>query len=119
MSAPAATAPLVRAGYALLRSGGPAVARGRACLMWVEGPDAASFLHGLLSNDVEGLVDGEARPALILDAKGHIQVDLRVRRDGADAFTLIAPAALGCRLYPSDAADVPTRGDTCGRPNSE
>jgi folate-binding protein YgfZ len=74
------------------------VARGRACLVWVEGPDAASFLHGLLSNDVEGLVDGEARPALILDAKGHIQVDLRVRRDGADAFTLIVPAALGARL---------------------
>ena len=98
MSAPAAATPRVRSGYALLRAGGPAVARGRAALVWVEGPDAASFLHGLLSNDVEGLAAGRARPALFLDAKGHIQVDVRVRRDGEDAFTLVAPAALGERL---------------------
>ena len=93
MSAPAA-APSVRDGYALLRSGGPAAVRGRAGLVWVEGPDAAAFLHGLLSNDVEGLAAGEARPALFLDAKGHIQVDVRVRRDAADAFTLVTGAAL-------------------------
>jgi folate-binding protein YgfZ len=98
VSAPAATAPLVRTGYALMRAGEPAVARGRACLVWVEGPDAASFLHGLLSNDVEGLAPGQARAALFLDAKGHIQVDVRVRRDSEDAFTLVAPAALGDRL---------------------
>ncbi len=98
MSAPAATEPRVRTGYALMRDGRPAVARGRACLVWVEGPDAASFLHGLLSNDVEGLAPGQARAALFLDAKGHIQVDVRVRRDGPDAFTLVAPAALGGRL---------------------
>lgn len=97
MSAPAA-APPVREGYALLRAGGPAAVRGRAGLVWVEGPEAAAFLHGLLSNDVEGLAPGEARPALFLDAKGHVQVDVRVRRDAADAFTLVADPALAPRL---------------------
>jgi folate-binding protein YgfZ len=68
--------------------------RGRAALVWVEGPDAAGFLHGLLSNDVEGLAPGAATRALLLDAKGHVQADLRVRRDAADAFTLVvAPEA--------------------------
>ena len=28
--------------------------------------------------------------ALLLDAKGHLQADLRVRRDGPDAFTVVA-----------------------------
>jgi tRNA-modifying protein YgfZ len=82
-------------GYARLRPGGAGAAvRGRAALVWVEGPDAAGFLHGLLSNDVEGLAPGAAARALLLDAKGHVQADLRVRRDADDAFTLVlAPAA--------------------------
>ncbi|HSJ74226.1 MAG TPA: hypothetical protein VK904_07910, partial [Miltoncostaeaceae bacterium] len=78
------------AGYARLRPGGSGAAvRGRAALIWVEGPDAAGFLHGLLSNDVAGLAPGRAVRALLLDAKGHVQADLRVRRDAADAFTLV------------------------------
>ncbi len=78
------------AGYARLRPGGAGAAvRGRAALIWVEGPDAAGFLHGLLSNDVAGLAPGGATRALLLDAKGHVQADLRVRRDADDAFTLV------------------------------
>ena len=95
---PPTTAAGVDAGYALLRAGAPAVARGRAALVWVEGPDAASFLHGLLSNEVEGLSAGDVARALFLDAKGHVQVDLRVRRDGEDAFTLLTRPALADRL---------------------
>ena len=63
--------------------------RGQAALIWVEGPDAASFLQGLLSNDVAGLAAGEACHALVLDAKGHVLADLRAHRDGPDAFTLV------------------------------
>ena len=92
---PPATSPGVDAGYALLRTGSPAVVRGRAALVWVEGPDAASFLHGLLSNEVEGLGAGDTGRALFLDAKGHIQVNLRVRRDADDAFILVTAPALG------------------------
>ena len=81
--------------YARLRPGGSGAAvRGRAALIWVEGPDAEGFLHGLLSNDVAGLAPGGSCRALLLDAKGHLQADLRVRRDGPDAFTVVtAPAA--------------------------
>ena len=72
----------------------PPVVRGRAALIWVEGPDAGAFLHGLLSNDIAGLEPGGATRALLLDAKGHVQADLRVRRDAPDAFTLVlAPGA--------------------------
>jgi len=77
------------AGYARLRSGAPAAVRGRVALVWVEGPDAAGFLHGLLSNDIAGLAPGSARAALMLDAKGHVRADLRVRSDGDGAFTLL------------------------------
>lgn len=76
--------------YARLRPGGSGAAvRGRAALIWVEGPDAEGFLHGLLSNDVAGLAEGASCRALLLDAKGHLQADLRVRRDGPDAFTVV------------------------------
>jgi folate-binding protein YgfZ len=73
----------------------PPVVRGRAALVWVEGPDAAGFLQGLLSNEVAGLPTGGATRALLLDAKGRVQADLRVRRDAADAFTLVLDPAAG------------------------
>lgn len=68
--------------------------RGEAALVWVEGADAAGFLQGLLSNDVAGLATGASCPALLLDAKGHLQVDPLVYRDGDDAFTLVVEPAL-------------------------
>jgi tRNA-modifying protein YgfZ len=96
VTAPAAAPTGAAAGYARLRpGGGGAAVRGHAALIWVEGPDAAGFLHGLLSNDVEGLTPGGATRALLLDAKGHVQADLRVWRDAADAFTLVLPPGAG------------------------
>ncbi|MEQ8835079.1 MAG: hypothetical protein RIB67_11640 [Miltoncostaeaceae bacterium] len=58
-------------------------------LIWVEGPDAGSFLHGLLSNDVAALAEGEATDTLLLDAKGHIVARAAVHRDAEEAFTLV------------------------------
>jgi aminomethyltransferase len=95
VSAATATAEAA-AGYARLRpGGGGAAVRGRAALIWVEGPDAAGFLHGLLSNDVAGLAPGGAARALLLDAHGRVQADLRVGRDGEDAFTLVLAEGAG------------------------
>ncbi len=85
-------------GYAAIRAGARVAVRGRAALIWVEGPDAAGFLQGLVSNDVVALATGEACPALFLDAKGHVQVEMRVHRDADDAFTLVAPAERADRL---------------------
>jgi folate-binding protein YgfZ len=90
---------VVAEGYERLRSGargGPVAAvRGAAALIWVEGADAASFLQGLLSNDVAELSPRGACHALLLDAKGHVLADLRVHRDGPDAFTLVVDPPLG------------------------
>ena len=67
-------------------------------LIWVEGPDAASFLQGLLTNDVAALSPGESCPALILDNTGHIRGAMRVARTGSQAFTLVSRASEGGRL---------------------
>jgi tRNA-modifying protein YgfZ len=46
----------------------------------VEGPEAAEYLQGQLTNDVEGLGVGEGCYAALLDRKGHMQSDMRVLR---------------------------------------
>ena len=44
----------------------------------VSGPDAAEYLQGQLTNDVEALAEGEGCYAALLDRKGHLQSDMRV-----------------------------------------
>jgi folate-binding protein YgfZ len=51
----------------------------------VSGPDAASFLQGLLTNDVENLEVGEARYAALLTPQGKILFDFLVLRIGAES----------------------------------
>lgn len=47
---------------------------------WIEvtGEDRVRFLHGMVSNDVKALAAGQGCAALLLDAQGHIQAELRV-----------------------------------------
>lgn len=54
----------------------------------VLGPDAAEYLQGQLTNDVEALAVGEGQYAALLDRKGHMQTDLRVLRVGEEAIVL-------------------------------
>ena len=49
----------------------------------VSGPDAAEYLQGQLTNDVEALAPGDGQYAALLDRKGHMQADMRVLRPGA------------------------------------
>jgi folate-binding Fe-S cluster repair protein YgfZ len=58
----------------------------------VAGADAASFLQGLLTNDVETLPQGGVRFAALLSPQGKILFDFLVFRTGPDAFLLDAPA---------------------------
>jgi hypothetical protein len=44
----------------------------------VAGPDAAKFLHGILTNDVKSLAAGEARFAALLTPQGKIIVDFLI-----------------------------------------
>jgi folate-binding protein YgfZ len=52
----------------------------------VSGPDAAEYLQGQLTNDVEALEPGEGCYAALLDRKGHIQSDMRVLNPSAVPF---------------------------------
>jgi folate-binding protein YgfZ len=54
----------------------------------VTGPEAAEYLQGQLTNDVEGLAPGEGCYAALLDRKGHMQADLRVLRPAEEELWL-------------------------------
>jgi folate-binding protein YgfZ len=65
---------------------------GACALVWVEGPDAERFLQGVLTNDVARLGAADSAYALLLTNRGRIRGDMRVVRDGAEAFTLVVDA---------------------------
>jgi folate-binding protein YgfZ len=47
------------------------------------GAEAAEYLQGQLTNEIEALAPGEGCYAALLDRKGHMQADMRVLRLGA------------------------------------
>jgi folate-binding protein YgfZ len=49
-------------------------------LLIVSGAEAAEYLQGQLTNDVEALEPGDGVYAALLDRKGHMQADMRVLR---------------------------------------
>src|ERR1700709_675634 len=61
----------------------------------VTGPDAAEYLQGQLTNDIEALEPGEGCYAALLDRKGHVEADMRVLRldDGSGFWIDIEPTA--------------------------
>jgi folate-binding protein YgfZ len=61
----------------------------------VSGPDAASYLQRMVSNDVEALGPGESCEALLLTAKARLIAPLTVLRRSADDFLLLTEPALG------------------------
>jgi tRNA-modifying protein YgfZ len=67
--------------YRALREEAGYLSRDRAMLI-VKGPDAAEYLQGQLTNDIEGLEPERGTYAALLDRKGHLQSDMRVLRLG-------------------------------------
>lgn len=65
--------------YRALREEAGYLRRPRAMLL-VKGPDAAEYLQGQLTNDVEALAPGHGCYAALLDRKGHLASDMRVLR---------------------------------------
>jgi len=57
-------------------------------LLRVTGPDAAEYLQGQLTNDVEALEPGDVQYAALLDRKGHMQADMRVLRPAAEEIVV-------------------------------
>jgi tRNA-modifying protein YgfZ len=81
--------------YRALREEAGYLWRRRAILL-VKGPDAAEYLQGQLTNDVEGLDAGTGCYAALLDRKGHLVADMRVLRlesDGGDIWLDLEPSA--------------------------
>ena len=64
----------------------------------VAGPDAASYLQRMVSNDVEALPVGGACEALLLTPKARIVAPMTVLRRGADDFLLLTEPELGEHL---------------------
>ena len=56
---------------------------GRGKLL-LRGAEAAEYLQGQLTNDIEALAPGEGCYAALLDRKGHMQADMRVLRVAGD-----------------------------------
>jgi len=64
----------------------------------VRGPDAASYLQAMVSNDVEALAVGDACQALLLTPKARVIAPLIVLRRGVDDFLLLTEPGLGERV---------------------
>ncbi|MGD9737675.1 MAG: folate-binding protein YgfZ [Solirubrobacterales bacterium] len=62
-------------------------------LIAVTGPDAAEYLQGQLTNDIEALAVGEGQYAALLDRKGHMQADMRVLRAAGEEILVDTEAA--------------------------
>lgn len=54
----------------------------------VHGPEAAAYLQGQLSQDIDALGEGTSAPALLLQPTGKVDAWLRVSRASAEAFVL-------------------------------
>jgi tRNA-modifying protein YgfZ len=65
--------------YRALREEAGFLPRARAKLI-VRGPDAAEYLQGQLTNDIESLAPERGCYAALLNRKGHLQADMRVLR---------------------------------------
>jgi tRNA-modifying protein YgfZ len=88
----------VEEGYRALRTGVAVRALDRDVVR-VAGPDAASYLQGQLSQDVNALGVGEGRESLLLSPQGRVDAYLRVAKLADDEFVLdvesgFAPAVI-------------------------
>jgi folate-binding protein YgfZ len=81
--------------YRALREEAGYVTRERAAVI-VRGPEAAEYLQGQLTNDIERLAPAEGCYAALLDRKGHLEADMRVLRlDSGDVWLDLEPGPAG------------------------
>jgi folate-binding protein YgfZ len=66
--------------YRVLREGAGALERPGRRVIEVRGTEAAEYLQGQLTQDVESLEPGTGAYSALLDRKGHMQGDMRVLR---------------------------------------
>jgi folate-binding protein YgfZ len=66
--------------YRVMREGAGLLDRSVRGKLTVGGAEAAEYLQGQLTNDIEALEPDQGCYALLLDRKGHIEADMRVLR---------------------------------------
>ena len=64
----------------------------------VEGPDAATYLQGQLSQDIDALVPGDQSWSFVFEPNGHINALARVKRVSDESFALTVDGGLGERV---------------------
>jgi tRNA-modifying protein YgfZ len=79
--------------YELLTEEAGLVERPDRAVLLLEGSEAAEFLQGQVTNDVEALAPGHGCYAALLDHKGKIRTDLRVLRLAPDRLHVDAEPA--------------------------
>ena len=79
--------------YALLTESAGLLDRSERAKFSVRGAEAADFLQGQVSNDVEALEPGSGCYATVLNVKGKLRTDLRILR--GDDFYLLDTEAIG------------------------
>ncbi|HSJ26844.1 MAG TPA: glycine cleavage T C-terminal barrel domain-containing protein [Acidimicrobiia bacterium] len=66
-------------------------------LVWVDGPGAAGFLQGILSQDVEQMQPGEVRRSFLLAPQGKLEALLWLLRD-PERVGVVVDAGLGAHV---------------------
>src|SRR5918999_1779919 len=82
---------IATAEYELATESAGLVDRSDRVKLAIRGSDAAEFLQGQVTNDVERLAPGVGCYAALLTHKGKLRTDLRVLREG-DSFWIDAEA---------------------------
>jgi folate-binding protein YgfZ len=85
--------PEIDAQYRELREGAGLVERSERSLLEVQGPDAAEFLQGQVTNEVVALAVGQGCYAALLNPKGRIVADMRILCAAPERFLLDTEAA--------------------------
>ena len=80
--------------YRALRTAAAVRVVGRDVLR-VSGPDAASYLQGQVSQDVEGLATGGSADSLLLSPQGKVEAYVRITRTGDESFVIDTDAGWG------------------------
>ena len=84
-------------GYQAVHAGGGVVRRTDRRVLAISGADRATWLQGLITNDVQNLAEGESRYAAWLTPQGRMITDMNVVAKG-DRLLLDVPATLAADL---------------------
>jgi len=70
-----------------------------ADVVTIDGPDAASYLQGQITQDVNGLAVGDAAWTFVLEPTGRVVALARLERAGTERFELTVDAGWGATLH--------------------